>query len=120
MISGLRVTTGSGGDCFAAEVCVNRRVPSCSCKRAACCFNSSVVGFTAGMVASALVVCSVADLVSILAEALTAGGTTGGTAGTGMGVGWMETGGLAATVGAGTPGATGMVGVGCGGAIDVA
>ena len=70
---------------------------SCSCKRAVCCFSSSVVGFADGIAGMVCGDCCAGDVVSVFGEVLAAG----------------VTGGFEATVSANTGGTGGALGAGC-------
>src|SRR5260370_14870275 len=76
-MSGLGAAGFSGAGSFVAGASVNNIELSCSCKRAACCFNSSVVGSADGSVGTVFGGCCVGDVVSVFDEML-ASGVTGG------------------------------------------
>src|SRR6516165_1374168 len=87
----------SGAGAFVAGASVNNMELSCSCKRAVCCFSSSVEEFADGIAGMVCGGCCAGDVVSVFDGVLAAG----------------VTGGFEATVGANT-GATGRaLGVGC-------
>jgi hypothetical protein len=71
-MSGLGATgfsgAGAGAGAFVTGVCVNSMELSCSCKRAAWCFNSSVVGSADGIVGTAFGVFVAGDVVSAFDE----------------------------------------------------
>src|SRR4029077_2868338 len=87
----------SGVGAFVAGASVNNMELSCSCKRAVCCFSSSVVGFADGIVGMVCGDCCAGDVVSVFDEVLAAG----------------VTGGFEATICASTGGTGGALGAGC-------
>ena len=87
----------SGAGAFVAGAPVNNMELSCSCKRAVCCFSSSVVGFADGIAGVVCGGCCAGDVVSVFDEVLATG----------------VTGGFEATVCANTGGAGGALGAGC-------
>src|SRR5260370_20534741 len=76
-MSGLGAAGFSGAGSFVAGASVNNIELSCSCKRAACCFNSSVVGSADGTVGTVFGGCCAGDVVSVFDEMLAAGVTGG-------------------------------------------
>ena len=73
-MSGRGAAGFSGERCFAGGASVNNMELSCSCRRAVCCFNSSVVGSADGVVGMAFGGAGAWGLVSIFAEVLAVGG----------------------------------------------
>lgn len=76
-MSGLGAAGFCGAGSFVAGASVNNIELSCSCKRAACCFNLSVVGSADGTVGTVFGGCCAGDEVSVFDEML-ASGVTGG------------------------------------------
>src|SRR5260370_40120789 len=74
-MSGLGAAGFSGAGSFVAGASVNNIELSCSCKRAACCFNSSVVGSADGTVGTVFGGCCAGEVVSVFDEMLAAGVT---------------------------------------------
>lgn len=110
-MSGLGVAGFSGAGSFVAGASVNSIELSCSCKRAACCFNSSVEGSAVGTVGTVFGGCCAGDVVSLFDEMLAAG-VTGGFAAI-----CSNAGGTGGALGAGcdATGDAGWLAAGCGG-----
>ena len=116
-MSGLGAAGFSGAGSFVAGASVNNIELSCSCKRAARCFNSSVVGSADGTVGTVFGGCCAAgDVVSVFDEMLVAGVTGGFAARLAAGCGGFAGSGFASGGAAGGAVATGFTGTGAGAA----